>query len=150
MSFNDYVINIIVGRAIIGGLYDAVTNARRICSIGGKFNYTFTLEEFGSKRYSMCELIKFDEEFRCISLDEILTKEEITLDDMVIILLKGRNEFRNLYASFYRAENAISNAKVLCYTFKNPYTGQKKQYNASQVLNLFSQIREFDPQMIIE
>ena len=154
LSIKDYMLNIIAGRSIIGGLYGAIDNARRIYSIGGNYSYTFSLDNIGSKRYNMCELLKLDETYRCISLDEIALKETLTLDDMIIILLKGRNEFRNLYTSYYRAEDARINAKTLCYTFTNPYNivlnKVKIQMNLEEVISLFNNAKNiiFDASLI--
>lgn len=155
MLINDYLLNIISGRFIIGSLYDAITNARRICSIGGNYTYKFSLLGFGSKRYRECELIKLDESYRCVSLENIINKKVITLDDMIIILLKGRSEFRKLYGSFYQAENSISNAKILCYTFNNPYSininKDRIQLSAKEILDIFDKARyiQFNPSLII-
>ncbi len=149
MSINirTYMANLIAGRAIIGGLYDAVNNARRVCSLGGNFKYTFSLNGFGTKRYNSCQLIKFDTQALCESLSQIFNNVDnlSNLDLMVVILLKGRTEIRNLYCSFFKAENARANAKILCYTFCNPYPGfvdldkNCLRLSANGVITLFNQ-----------
>ena len=156
MSINirDYMINLIAGRSIIGDLYDAVNNARRVCGLGGNFRYTFSLEGIGTQRYNSCQLIKFDTQALCEGLSQIFNDDSLSnLDQMIVILLKGRTDIRNLYCSFYGAENARANAKTFC----NPYPGfldlnkNCLRLDANGVINLFNQSKfvTFNPDLII-
>lgn len=154
LNIKDYIMNLIAGKDIIGSLYDAVIQARRICSLGGNYSYTFSLEGIGKKRYTACQLINFDESYKCISLEEI--GNDLSLDNMVIILLKGRTEFRNLFGSYYRDLDAITYAKRLCYTFTNPYGNfldlnkTKIQFSTGEIVELFRESEDilFDPSLI--
>ncbi len=158
LTIKEYMINLIAGRSIIGNLYNAVINARRICAKGGSFSYTFSLDGFGQKRYKACELIQLDEQALCESLMNIFfnINELSKIDQIVVILLKGKTEIRNLYGSFYRAENAISNAKILCYTFTNPYEDfillnkNRIRLSEDQVIELFNNSQNilFNPDLI--
>jgi hypothetical protein len=140
------MINLIAGRSIILNLYGAIINARRVCAIGGLFYYTFSWKNIGIKRYSANELIKLDEKALCTNIDIIFSEifDIPTLDDIIVILLKGKNEINGLYLSYYRAENAITNAKILCYTFNNPYKDyiilnkNNIRLNSRQILDLFA------------
>lgn len=160
MSIQDYMSNLIAGKFVINGLYNAVYNARRICGQGGQFSYTFTLQGIGSKRYKGCELVRLDDETLCQSVGQIIGSSfsnGLTLDQMVKILLKGKNEICGLYGSFIRAENAVSQAKILCYTFNNPYgmfanvNKNRIRLSAQQVLDLFKKSKNvrFNPLIII-
>ncbi len=146
LSIKNYMRNLIAGIPVISGLYDAVIDARRICSKGGIFNFTFSLNGFGTKRYSARDLINLDDEALCKSVRTIINEVENmmpTLDQMVLLLLKGRTEIRGLYSSYFRAQNAISDAKILCYTFNNPYgiyaniDKNNIRLDSKQILNLF-------------
>lgn len=159
ITIQNYMINLIAGRSIIGRLYDNVTYARIICAKGGTFNFIFGLQGFGTKKYCSKQLINFDDEVLCSTVEQIFINigEKPTLDQMIIILLKGKNEIRKLYGSFYRAEDARANAKILCYNFDNPYKGfvklnkDKIRLNGKQVLDLFAKSNNiiFDPNIIL-
>lgn len=158
LRIKDYILNLIAGRQVISGLYNAIVNARRICAQGGKYNYTFILEGFGEKRYSSCKLIELDVLALCQSLYEILDDKKLTdIDKMVIVLLKGRTEICNLYNSYIRAENAVANSKILCYTFTNPYENfvilskNRVRLNEEQIMDLFNESKNvlFSPDLII-
>ncbi len=156
ITIQNYMKNLIAGLTTIAGLYDAVINARRICAKGGRFEFTFTLNGFGSQRYSARQLINFDNEALCNSVTTIIGDSIIlSLDQMVLILLKGRSEIRGLYGSIFRAKNAITDAKILCYTFNNPYgifsnvDKNSIRLSANQVITLFNNVGTFNPLIII-
>jgi len=155
VAIKNYIINIIAGRIYISGLYDAIIMARKICAVGGSYRYTFTIPHIGTKSYNGCELIRLDES--CTTLEELLTKDVVSIDDYALILIYGRREFRNLYNSYYKAMDAITESKILCYTFTNPYANfinlnkNNIQLNPQQIIELFKEagITIFDPLLVI-
>jgi hypothetical protein len=158
IKIEEYILNLIAGRPIICNLYNAIANAYKICDKGGNFVYTFILDGYGKKRYNGSELIKFDKLSQCKSIYNILINENLSgIDKMIIILLKAKDEIWNLYMTYYRAENAISNGKILYYTFINPYGDfllldkDKIRLNEEQIINLFNESKNilFNPNLII-
>lgn len=158
LCIEDYMLNLLAGRQIINGLYNAVINARRVCEQGGKYSYKFTIDAYYSKKYSGCDLIKMDEIALCHTLEEIANNYDLyDIDLLVLALLKGRSTISGLYDTYSRAENAIANAKVLCYTFKNPYGDFANldinciQMNERQIVKMYKCCNcfTFNPNLII-
>ena len=158
LCIEDYMLNLIAGRHIIYGLYNAVINARIVCAQGGKYSYKFMIDACYCKKYSGCDLIKMDEIALCHTLEEIVNNCDICcIDLLVLVLLKGRSTISELYNTYSRAENAIANAKVLCYTFKNPYGNFVQldtnciQMNERQIIKMYKCCKcfTFNPNLII-
>ena len=159
-SINNYVCNIIAGREPISNLYAAIDRARQIRDKSGKFCYKVTFKGIGTKMYDANQLICLDDKALCASLDSLLApiSGTPTVDQYVLLLLKAKNEFRNLLQARYRALYLRSQAKIFHYIFNNPLgsaAGVKTNRiifsNATNFLKFFCECQGqiFNPLLII-
>lgn len=145
-SINDYVCNLIAGRTSITNLYFAVDKARTLRSESRIFCYKVNFPGIGNKVYNATQLVNLDDTAFCTKMTTLLAQIDgvPTVDQYVLVLLKAKNELRNLYQARYRALYIRSSAKIFCYTFTNPFgsaAGVNKNRlafnNATNFLNFF-------------
>lgn len=157
-----YIRNLINGRKLIIRIYNNVSDARFVVSIGGRKTYLIEISGIGRKKYTSCELFKLDEDAFCNSLASIVNQINgiPTLDQYIKILLKGKKEILGLYQSFFNAEDRRTNGGIFCYTFNNPYdmfanlNKNKIQLSGPEVISLFKtsdcNVSDFDPFILID
>jgi len=157
-SISDYVCNLIAGRTPISNLYYNVDLARNQRSQSRIFCYRVLFPGIGCKTYKAYDLLRLDEIACCKSMSTLLANYDGSLDSFVTILLKAKNDIRNLYQSRYRAMYIRSAAKIFCYTFNNPFgkaAGVTKNRltfkSAPNFLNFFCgcEKRRFDATLIL-
>ncbi len=121
ISIEDYVCNLIAGRDIISNLYFATDKAREIRNRAGQFCYKVNIPGVGSNIYKGFELVVLDDKANCTPLPFLLAdiNGTPTLDQYILILLKARTSFLNLFQARYRAQFIREQAKLYCYTFNN-------------------------------
>lgn len=129
-NITDYVANIIAGREIISRLYCAVDNARYGVNDSRNFCYQVVIPGIGRKMYNAICLTKLDTKAFCTSLDTIVNmlNNPMTVDDYVMLLLKGRKEIMQLYQARYKALYTRQNNKNFQLIFTQPY-GQYANVN---------------------
>lgn len=159
-SITDYVCNLIAGRKAISDLYYAVDRSREQRSQGKTYCYKASFPGIGNKTYKGFQLVELDDRSLCCSLNSVLAQVDgvPTMDQYVLILLKARNEFRNLYQARTRALYIRSQSKIFCYNFNNPLgaaAGVNRNCltfkNATNFLTFFCQCERtaFDPLLVI-
>lgn len=156
----EYVCNLIAGRKAISDLYYAVDRSREQRSQGKTYCYKAVFPGIGNKTYKGFQLVELDDRSMCSSLNSIVAQINgvPTMDQYVSILLKARNEFRNLYQSRTRALYIRSQSKIFCYNFNNPLgsvAGVNRNRltlkSASNFLDFFCRCERgvFDPLLVI-
>lgn len=161
INITTYIRNLINGRRLIVRIFNNVSDARFVVSIGGRKTYLIEVIGIGKKNYTSCELFKLDEDAFCNSLENIFDQIDNipTLDQYIKILLKGKNEILGLYQAYFNAEDRRTNGGTFCYTFNNPYgmfvnlNKNRIQLSGPEVINLFRGsdciISDFDPLLVI-
>ena len=88
-----------------------------------RFDKKISFKDIGSKVYSSTQLVNFENLSYRTSLNCIVSEINgtPTLDQYILLLLKGRNTIRGLYQGCCRANVLRDQGKVFCYTFVNPY-----------------------------
>lgn len=161
-SIKNYVCNLIAGNTHISTLYFAVDRARDIQNKDNKFqrfNKKISFRGIGTKVYKSEELVELENLSYCTSFQSIAINIDgiPTLDQYVLLLLKGRNTIRGLYQACCRARILREQAKLFCYTFVNPYGSlagvTKKSLSfkgANDFLLFFCQCErnQFDPLLV--
>ena len=165
LSINEYLVNMVAGNSQITNLYSAVDRAIDITNKDNKFqrfNRRITFNGIGSKVYSSEQLVNFENLSFCLTFTKILEESrdpnKLTLDEFIILMLKGRNTIRHFFQSCCHAGVAKSEAKMLCYTYINPYPNtlvslnvNKKSFNsANSIISFFckSENKPFDARLI--
>ena len=160
-TIQDYVCNLIAGRDPISNLYFAVDRARDSVNKGLRFCYKASFRGIGNKVYQAKELFNLDTRAFCTSMSILLNEVvdgQPTLDQYIMILLKGKNQILTLYQQRYRALFMRSTARIFHYKFVNPFglaagvmTNTLTFGNAQRFLNTFClcQQRRFDPQLVL-
>lgn len=127
ISIRQYVCNIIAGNSQISTLYYQVDRARDIENKDNRlqrFTTKISFQGIGTNVYRSSQLVRLENISYVKSYNEITNEIEDgrpTLDQYIILLLKGRNAIRGLYQACCRANISREGAKVFCYTFNNPY-----------------------------
>lgn len=134
LSIEEYVCNLIAGNNKISDLYFAVDRARDIVNKDNRFQRfckKISFPGIGTKVYTSSQLIYLDDLALCNSLNSIL--DEIsgtpTIDQYILLLLKGKSTIRGLYQACCRANTLRDQAKSFCYTFNNPYPSDLTDVN---------------------
>jgi TolB protein len=127
MSLNilSYISNLIAGRYFIINLYNAIEKARVSRNNAKYFNYKFSLPELGTHIYNGEELIELDNISIRMNINEIIQyidPKKLTLDIMIIFLLKGQECLLELYKKIEKAKDMRRNARIFTYTFHNPFS----------------------------
>jgi len=159
-SISDYVCNLIAGRSNITNLYYAVDRARDQRSNGKTYCFKVVLPGIGNKLYRGNRLVELDDRATCSTMSYLLSQINgtPTVDQLVLVLLKAKNELRNLYQARQRALYIRSAAKIFCYTFNNPFgtaAGVNKNKlsfrNANDFLSFFCKCERnsFDATLIL-
>lgn len=163
LSNVSYVCNLIAGNKYITNLYFAVDRARDLVNKDNRmqrFDKKISFPSIGSKVYSSSQLINFENLSYSLSYQCILNEIENntpTLEQYIILLLKGRNAIRGLYQACCRANFIKEQEKVFCYTFNNPFGSlagvnrDKLQFKgANNFLQFFCQCetRAFNPKLV--
>ncbi len=130
----DYVCNLIAGRTPISNLYFAVDRAREQRSQGKQFCYKVVFSGYGNRMYKGYELVQLDNQACRCSMAYLLSnfKASPTLDNYILLLLRAKNEIRNLYQNRYKALFMKSTARIFCYTFTNPF-GEAANVNRNKL-----------------
>jgi hypothetical protein len=164
-TINNYVCNLIAGNTQITTLYFAVDRARDIVNKDNKFqrfNKKISFQGIGTKVYSSSQLVNLENLSYCTTYTTILEQINTippTLDQYIILLLKGRNTIRGLYQACCRARILKEQAKLFCYTFVNPFgnlagvTKNKLSFKgANDFLLFFCQCERntFDPLLVFK
>ncbi len=157
---DDYVCNLIAGRTPITNLYFAVDKAREQRSQAKQFCHKVVFAGIGNKTYNAFQLVTLDDQVCRCSMAKLLSnyKDSPTIDNFVLVLLKAKNELRDLYQARYRACFMKSTARIFCYTFNNPF-GEAANVNrnkltfknATTFLDFFCVCENgsFDPTLIV-
>jgi hypothetical protein len=162
INIKDYVCNLIAGNYYISDLYFSVDRARDIVNKDNnkaQFQHKITFQGIGSKVYKSSKLVELENLSFCLSYQIILSQINNipTLDQYIILLLKGRNEIRKLYQACCKAKSLRQDAKIFCYTFINPFgsladvNNNKLSFkNAYEFINYFClyERKKFDPILI--
>jgi hypothetical protein len=159
-TIEDYVCNLIAGRNQISNLYYAVDRARYQRSRGANFCYKVNFNGIGNKVYKTHELVALDDKALSCSLSYIISKitNPPSLDDYVLLLLKGRLTIEKLYQTRYRALFMKSTTRKFCYTFVNPYGNlanvnkDRLDFNNSKpFINNFTECEKnlFNPKLVL-
>ena len=130
----EYVCNLIAGRTILSGLYDAVERARASRANGTQFCYRFkfpifdkngNITEIKSILLTGNQLVYLDRKALNCSLGKLLTDfcadPTPTDENLILLLLKLRNTILGLYQARYRAMFMKSTGRIFCYKFTNPF-----------------------------
>ena len=128
----EYVCNLIAGRTILSGLYDAVERARASRANGTQFCYRFkypifdkngNITEIKSILLTGNQLVYLDRKALNCSLGKLLTDfcDAPSDETAILILLKLRNTILGLYQARYRAMFMKSTGRIFCYKFTNPF-----------------------------
>jgi TolB protein len=91
-------------------------------------------------------------------INEIIVDPNSILNQYIKLLIKGKNQFIQLYKAYYLAESANANSKIYCYKYQNPYgkyanvNPQKLILNSDGVLKLYKDSCGiiFDPFILIK
>ncbi len=148
-TIQDYVCNLIAGRDAVSNLYAAADKARDAVNRGIRYCYKVNFRGIGNRMYQAKELFNLDTRAFCTSMATLLGEVEDgvpTLDQYILILLKGKEQVLGLYQQRYRALYIRSTRKIFCYQFINPFgqaagvTRNTLKFNNSQTfLNFFCQ-----------
>jgi len=131
IQIEEYVCNLIAGRTILSGLYDAVERARASRANGTQFCYRFKFPLFDDGNISEIKSILLtgnqlvylaNKALNC-SLEKLLTDHcaDPTDETAILILLKLRDTILGLYQARYRAMFMKSTGRIFCYKFTNPF-----------------------------
>lgn len=132
IQIEKYVCNLIAGRTILSGLYDAVERARASRANGTQFCYRFKFPLF-DKSGNIIEIKNIlltgnqlvylaNKALNC-SLGKLLEEycADRTDENAILILLKLRDTILGLYQARYRAMFMKSTGRIFCYKFTNPF-----------------------------
>ena len=162
-SINNYLCNLIAGNNLISTFYFSVDRARDIVNKDNnlaQFQHRVSFSEIGTKVYKSSQLVNLENLSYCTSYQSLVNQINNgvpTLDQYLILLLKGRNTIRGLYQACCRARVLKQQAKVFTYTFVNPYgslagvTKNKLSFKgANNFLLFFCQCERtrFDPLLV--
>lgn len=162
ISIEQYVCNLIAGSNKITDLYFSIDRARDIVNKNNRFqrfDKKISFNGIGTKVYSSTQLVEFENLSYCLSYQSIIDQinNTPTLDQYIILLLKGRNEIRGLYQACCRAKFIREQAKVFCYTFSNPFSNftstsrNKLSFNgANDFLTFYCNCerKQFNPKLV--
>lgn len=121
-SIESYMCNLIAGNSLITKLYFSVDRARDMrqphC-----YMVRINFPGIGNDTYKGSELLDLDNCAHSTSLQAIVNQIDgmPTLDQYIMILLKGQNAIRGLYQACCRAKVSRDQAKYFTYTFNNPF-----------------------------
>jgi len=152
-----YISNLYAGKVIINRIYNYVNDARYIMSIGGCKKYLINIPNIGKQYYTSSQLVRLDNKAFCSSLDELFSIDidDITLDEYILILLKGKNEILKLYQAYYNAEDKETYGGLYCLTFTNPYINyvelnkNKILLRGSEIISLNNNVISFNARLVI-
>ena len=152
-----YISNLYAGKVIINRIYNYIDDSRYIMSIGGCKKYLINVPNIGKQYYTSSQLVKLDKIAFCTSLDELFAIDvnDITLDEYILLLLKGKNEIVKLYQAYYNAEDKETYGGLYCLTFTNPYMGyvglnkNKILLRGSEIISSNNNIVRFDSRLVI-
>lgn len=138
ISIEQYVCNIIAGSHQITDLYFAIDRARDIVNKNNKFqrfNKKISFRGIGTNVYSSNQLVQFENLSYCTPYQSIINNidDKPSLDQYIILLLKGRNTIRNLFQSCCKAKFMREQAKTFCYTFINPFGKKLTNVNKNKL-----------------
>jgi len=139
VSIQQYVCNLIAGNTQISTLYFSVDRARDIENKDNRFQMfskRITFQGIGTKVYKSSELVRLENLSYCTSYQTLVNQIENgvpTLDQYIILLLKGRNTIRGLYQACCRANILRGEGKVFCYTFVNPFPKTLTKVNRNRL-----------------
>jgi len=125
-KIEDYVCNLIAGNNSISSFYFAIDRARDYVTPDNRmkqFNYKVSFPGIGTNVYRSDKLLEFENLSYCLSYNDIFSQidDKPTLEQYIILLLKGRNTIRGLYQECCRAKSLREYGKVFSYTFVNPF-----------------------------
>ena len=119
-DIDDFLCNLIAGKNVYMGLYNAYLRGLNLNG-NGKFScYTFKYPGFPSKTYSGKQLIQLNCE-GCNRKFSQLCNELDTIDGIVRILFKARIPLSELISIRQNAMFMRQTARIFTYTFKNPF-----------------------------
>ena len=150
----EYVCNLIAGRTILSGLYDAVERARASRANGTQFCYRFkfpifdkngNITETKSILLTGNQLVYLDRKALNCSLGKLLTDfcDAPSDETAILILLKLRNTILGLYQARYRAMFMKSTGRIFCYKFTNPFKNFEMIENFDKDCLTFSNAHTF-------
>ena len=150
INIEDYVCNLAAGNKYISSLYNSIDRAIDIQNRDNKFqrfNVRITFPDIGSRVYKSEELVRLENLSYCLSYNNIIHQINDgvpTLDQYIILLIKGRNTIRGFYQAYARAGFALDNTQLFCYTFIMPYGPQLVSVNSKKFsLNGARHFRDF-------
>ncbi len=123
-SILSYVCNLIAGKDKIADLYFAIDRTRNLHNKHFGPSYKVSFPPIGTKVYTTQQLIRLEDLARCTTYNQWRSQLNglPTLDQYVVLLIKGREAIRGLFQANIRAGNLRQQGKLFCYTFVNPFT----------------------------
>jgi hypothetical protein len=165
LSIEEYTCNLIAGNNDISELYHSVDRARDIVNKDNRFqrfSKKISFQGIGCKVYTSSELIYLDDLALCKSINNIILdiNNPPTIDDYVLLLLKGKTSIRELYQACCKAKFMREQGKQFYYTFTSPYpsaiTNVDKRSmsfkNANELIYFFCKCEKqsFNPKMVFD